>query len=91
MVSRARKQVAGERRAPATGAAQRESLTTFVTAARSGGLAALEQLFAVDVTSYSDGNAPCVSPISRWWGCRVWRSVRPTDVTIRRIVSSDLA
>jgi RNA polymerase sigma-70 factor (ECF subfamily) len=56
MVSRARKHVASERRAPATGAAQRELLTTFIAAARSGDMAALEQLFAADVTSYSDGN-----------------------------------
>ena len=56
LVSRARKHVAGERRTPATGAAQRELLTTFIAAARSGDLTALEQLFAADVTSYSDGN-----------------------------------
>jgi RNA polymerase sigma-70 factor (ECF subfamily) len=56
LVSRARRHVAGERRTPATGAAQRELLTTFIAAARSGDLTALEQLFAADVTSYSDGN-----------------------------------
>ncbi|KPI28851.1 RNA polymerase, sigma-24 subunit, RpoE, ECF subfamily [Actinobacteria bacterium OK074] len=56
MVSRARKRVAGERRTPVTAAEQRHLLTTFVTAARSGDLAALERLFAADVTSYSDGN-----------------------------------
>jgi RNA polymerase sigma-70 factor (ECF subfamily) len=56
MVSRARKHIAGERRTPATGAEQRKLLTTFITAARSGDLAALEQLFAAGVTSYSDGN-----------------------------------
>ncbi|GAA4672078.1 RNA polymerase sigma-70 factor [Phytohabitans rumicis] len=56
LVSRARKHVAGERRTPATAAAQRELLTTFLAAARSGDMAALEQLFAADVTSMSDGN-----------------------------------
>jgi RNA polymerase sigma-70 factor (TIGR02957 family) len=56
LVSRARKHVAGERRTQTTKAAQRELLTTFVTAARSGDLTALEQLFAADVTSVSDGN-----------------------------------
>jgi RNA polymerase sigma-70 factor (TIGR02957 family) len=56
LVSRARKHVASERRAPATAAAQRELLTTFLEAARSGDMTALERLFAADVTSLSDGN-----------------------------------
>ena len=56
MVSRARRRVTGERRIPVTGAEQRRLLTAFISAARSGDLAALEQLFAADVTSYSDGN-----------------------------------
>ena len=56
LVSRARKHVAGERRASASPAAQRELLTAFVAAARSGDMAALERLFAADVTSLSDGN-----------------------------------
>jgi RNA polymerase sigma-70 factor (ECF subfamily) len=56
LVSRARKHVAGERRTPASAAAQRELLTTFVAAARSGDMAALERLFTADVTSLSDGN-----------------------------------
>ncbi len=55
LVSRARKRVLVERRAPVTGAEQRRLLTAFVAAARSGDLAALEELFAADVTSYSDG------------------------------------
>jgi predicted RNA polymerase sigma factor len=56
LVSRARKHVAGERRTPASATAQRELLTRFIAAARSGDMAALERLFAVDVASYSDGN-----------------------------------
>jgi RNA polymerase sigma-70 factor (TIGR02957 family) len=56
LVSRARKHVAGERRTPASEAAQRELLATFLEAARSGDLAALEKLFAADVASVSDGN-----------------------------------
>lgn len=55
LVSRARKHVASERRTPVTGAEQRKLLATFVTAARSGDLAALEELLAADVISYSDG------------------------------------
>lgn len=56
LVSRARKHIAGERRAPVAAEEQRELLTTFLTAARAGDLAALERLFTPDVTSLSDGN-----------------------------------
>ncbi|MGN9911333.1 RNA polymerase sigma-70 factor [Phytohabitans sp. LJ34] len=56
LVSRARKHMAGEKRAPATAAAQRELLTSFVEAARTGDMSGLERLFAADVTSYSDGD-----------------------------------
>jgi len=56
LVSRARKRIAGERRAPVAPAEQRELLTTFLTAARLGDLTALERLFTPDVTSLSDGN-----------------------------------
>ena len=55
LVSRARKHVASERRTPVTDAEQRKLLTTFVSAARSGDLGALEELLAADVISYSDG------------------------------------
>ncbi|HET6711364.1 RNA polymerase sigma-70 factor [Amycolatopsis sp.] len=56
LVSRARKHIASERRAPVTAAEQRELLTAFLAAARSGDMAALERLFTPDVTSLSDGN-----------------------------------
>jgi Sigma-70, region 4 len=56
LVSRARKRMAGERHRPVSSAAQRELLTTFIAAARNGDMAALERLFAADVTSVSDGN-----------------------------------
>jgi RNA polymerase sigma-70 factor (ECF subfamily) len=56
LVSRARKDMAGKRRTPANAAAQRELLTSFLTACRSGDMTALEQLFASNVTSMSDGN-----------------------------------
>ncbi|MFI7642165.1 RNA polymerase sigma-70 factor [Nonomuraea sp. NPDC049400] len=55
LVSRARKHLISERRAPVTGAEQRRLLTAFVAAARTGDLAALEELLAADVISYSDG------------------------------------
>jgi RNA polymerase sigma-70 factor (ECF subfamily) len=56
LVSRARKHMAGERRSPVPAERQRELLTTFVAAARSGDLDELERLFAADVASLSDGN-----------------------------------
>jgi RNA polymerase sigma-70 factor (TIGR02957 family) len=56
LVSRARKHITGERRTLVTAAEQRELLTTFLAAARSGDLTALEQLFTPDVVSLSDGN-----------------------------------
>jgi RNA polymerase sigma-70 factor (ECF subfamily) len=56
LVSRARKHMASERRTPVTAGAQRELLTTFIAAARSGDMAALERLFAADVTNLADGN-----------------------------------
>jgi RNA polymerase sigma factor (sigma-70 family) len=56
LVSRARKQVAGERKRPVSGAAQRRLLQAFLSAARSGDLEGLERLFAADVASISDGN-----------------------------------
>jgi RNA polymerase sigma-70 factor (TIGR02957 family) len=55
-VSRARKHVAGERKIPVPENAQRQLLATFLEAARSGDLEALEKLFAADVASVSDGN-----------------------------------
>jgi hypothetical protein len=55
LVSRARKRVTGERRTPVSKAEQRRLLTAFVAAARAGDLTTLEELFAEDVTSYSDG------------------------------------
>ncbi|MEU9872832.1 MULTISPECIES: RNA polymerase sigma-70 factor [Actinomadura] len=55
LVSRARKHLRSERRAPVTGAEQRRLLTAFVAAARAGDMAALEELLAADAVSYSDG------------------------------------
>ena len=55
LVSRARKHLAAERRTPAAPPEQRRLLTAFVTAAQEGDLSTLEELFAADVISYSDG------------------------------------
>ena len=56
LVSRARKSMSGKRRVPVTPQAQRELLSTFIEACRSGELTALERLLAPEVTSLSDGN-----------------------------------
>ncbi|RKN52254.1 RNA polymerase sigma-70 factor [Micromonospora costi] len=56
LVSRARRHMAEERRTPVSAEAQRELLTTFIAAARSGDMAALERLLAADVTNIADGN-----------------------------------
>ena len=56
LVSRARKHLADERKAPVERADQRRLLEAFVAAAQAGDLAGLEKLFAQDVVSYSDSN-----------------------------------
>jgi RNA polymerase sigma-70 factor (TIGR02957 family) len=56
LVSRARKHIADERSRPVSRAEQRELLTAFVAAARSGDMSALEKLLAPEVVSLSDGN-----------------------------------
>ena len=55
LVSRGRKRLAAERRTPVSAPEQKRLLTAFVAAARAGDLSTLEQLFAADVVSYSDG------------------------------------
>ncbi|PZF87019.1 RNA polymerase subunit sigma-24, partial [Micromonospora endophytica] len=56
LVSRARRHVASDRRMPVPEDVQRRLLATFLTAARTGDLTALERLFTADVVSVSDGN-----------------------------------
>ncbi|WP_370378219.1 RNA polymerase sigma factor SigJ [Catenulispora sp. GAS73] len=81
LVSRAQKHMAGERRAPASAGAQRELLSKFIAAARSGEMAALEHLFAAGVTSLADGNGryqvsrrPVVGavPVARFLAAMSW-------------------
>lgn len=55
LVSRARKHLATERRAPVDGEQQRRLLDAFLVAAKSGEMESLERLFAEDVVSWSDG------------------------------------
>lgn len=56
LLSRARKKLATERKAAVVSNEQRLLLAAFLQAAQSGDVTALEQLFASDVVSYSDGN-----------------------------------
>lgn len=56
LVSRARKHMTSERKTPVTAAEQKELLASFLKAAQTGDMAALEKLFAADVASLSDGN-----------------------------------
>lgn len=56
LVSRARRHMSGERRAPVAAGAQRELLSSFIAAARGGDMTGLERLFSAKVTSVSDGN-----------------------------------
>jgi RNA polymerase sigma-70 factor (ECF subfamily) len=55
IVTRARKHIAGERRAPAGKAEGERLLRAFITAAQLGELSGLEQLLGSDAVSYSDG------------------------------------
>jgi RNA polymerase sigma-70 factor (TIGR02957 family) len=55
LVSRARKHIATQRRAPVSSEEQRRLLEAFIEAAQKGDLAILEDLFSEDVVSYSDG------------------------------------
>jgi RNA polymerase sigma-70 factor (TIGR02957 family) len=55
LVTRARKHIAEGRRRRVDAVEQRRLLDTFIAAARKGDLAPLEDLFADDVVSYSDG------------------------------------
>jgi RNA polymerase sigma-70 factor (TIGR02957 family) len=55
LVSRARKHLVAERRAPVASKQQRELLAAFLEAAQAGDFETLEKLFAEDVVSYSDG------------------------------------
>jgi RNA polymerase sigma-70 factor (ECF subfamily) len=87
LVSRARKHLVSERRAPVTPAEQRRLLTAFVAAARAGDLAALEGILAADAVSYSDGGgavrasrfpvvgAPRVAKYVRAFADRFWVGV----------------
>ncbi|NUS56297.1 MAG: RNA polymerase sigma-70 factor [Streptomycetaceae bacterium] len=81
LVSRARKHMARERRGTVTSFALKELLTTFIAAARTGDMVALERLLAADVTSVSDGGGRHqvarravvgVRPVARFLAAMSW-------------------
>lgn len=55
IAARARKHIAGERRAPARKAEHERLLRAFITAAQQGEVASLERLLSAESISYSDG------------------------------------
>lgn len=55
LVSRARKHIADDRRMPVSSGEHRRLLAAFIAAAQEGDLAGLEDFFAEDVASHSDG------------------------------------
>ncbi|MDX3528264.1 RNA polymerase sigma-70 factor [Streptomyces sp. ID05-39B] len=55
LVSRARRHLSAERRAPVGADAHRRLLEVFLAAAQTGSLSALEEVLTADVVSYSDG------------------------------------
>ncbi|MCA2219710.1 sigma-70 family RNA polymerase sigma factor [Nonomuraea aurantiaca] len=76
LVSRARKHLLVERRIPVARAEQRRLLTAFVTAARSGDLTALEELFTADVTGSGSCGGGRVSRIPVEGASRVAKHVK---------------
>ena len=56
LVTRARKHIAAERRAPVDSSEQKRLLGALVAAAQKGDMKRLETLLAEDVVSYTDGN-----------------------------------
>lgn len=76
-VSRARRHLATERRAPVSPSEQRRLLDAFIDAAQSGDMGALEQILALDVVSYSDGGGVVqAAPLPVAGRLRVARFVR---------------
>ncbi|MEV0069085.1 RNA polymerase sigma-70 factor [Amycolatopsis sp. NPDC050768] len=88
-VSRARKHLAAEKRKPVSEAERKKLLAAFLAAAQAGDLPALEQLFASDVVSYSDGGGVARAARSAIFGpatlAKVIRAYQPffwTDADI---------
>jgi len=77
LVSRARKHIADGRRTPVNSGEHRRLLEAFIGAAQKGHMAGLENLFAEDLVSYSDGGGLVRSPRVPVSGASVWRRPLP--------------
>ena len=93
LASRARKHLSGERREHISAVEHRSLLDTFLTAARTGDLPALEHLFAEDVASYSDGGGVVAAASSSLLAPRRFLSspAAPTYELLVRLHSADFA
>lgn len=81
LVSRARKHLADDRRAPASSCEQRRLLEAFLAAAQRGNMAALEDFFAKGVVSCPKRGV-VASDGSRFLAANVWRSSSPSSLHI---------
>jgi RNA polymerase sigma-70 factor (ECF subfamily) len=82
LVSRARKHIADGRRTPVNAGEHRRLLEAFIAAAQKGHMAGLENLFAEDLVSYSDGGGLVRSPRVPGSGASVWRRSLPPSLHI---------
>ncbi|SDL38291.1 RNA polymerase sigma-70 factor, ECF subfamily [Nonomuraea maritima] len=90
LVSRARRRLTAERREPVDRSEHRRLLRVFLDAAQTGNVAALEELFAADVVSSSDGGGvrraarvPLVGPlrVARFYAALVPRNWSEADLS----------
>jgi len=82
LVSRARKHIADGRRTPVNAGEHRRLLEAFIAAAQKGHMAGLENLFAEDLVSYSDGGGLVRSPRVPVSGASVWQRSLPPSLHI---------
>ena len=82
LVSRARKHIGDGRRTPVNSGEHRRLLEAFIAAAQKGHMDGLEDLFAEDVVSYSDGGGLVRSPPVSVSGPSVWRRSLPPSLHI---------
>jgi RNA polymerase sigma factor (sigma-70 family) len=82
LVSRARKHIADGRRTPVNAGEHRRLLEAFIAAAQKGHMAGLENLFAEDLVSYSDGGGLVRWPRVPISCASVWRRPLPPSLHI---------
>lgn len=81
LVSRARKHIVDDRRAPANSCERQRLLEAFMAAAQQGDMTALEDFFAEEVVSSSERGATAPGE-SRFLAAGVWRSSLPSPLPI---------